>query len=52
MPTGHLAFPMREHTDLPESMMRDLVLMKLNAVGLRGVHDFRTDDLSGGQPAP
>ena len=44
----NLAFPMREHTDLPESMIRDLVLMKLDAVGLRGVHGFRTDDLSGG----
>jgi phospholipid/cholesterol/gamma-HCH transport system ATP-binding protein len=44
----NLAFPMREHTDLPESMIRDLVLMKLDAVGLRGVHDFRTEDLSGG----
>lgn len=44
----NLAFPMREHTDLSESMIRDLVLMKLNSVGLRGVHGFRTDDLSGG----
>ena len=44
----NLAFPMREHTDLSESMIRDLVMMKLHAVGLRGVHDFRTDDLSGG----
>ena len=44
----NLAFPMREHTDLSESMIRDLVLMKLHAVGLRGVHGFRTDDLSGG----
>lgn len=44
----NLAFPMREHTNLVESMIRDLVLMKLHAVGLRGAHDFRTDDLSGG----
>jgi len=44
----NLAFAMREHTNLPPSMIRDLVLMKLHAVGLRGVHDFRTDDLSGG----
>ncbi|MBI5750748.1 MAG: ABC transporter ATP-binding protein [Hydrogenophilales bacterium] len=44
----NLAFPMREHTHLSESMIRDLVLMKLHAVGLRGVHGFRTDDLSGG----
>ena len=32
----NIAFPMREHTDLPETLIRDLVLMKLNAVGLRG----------------
>ena len=32
----NVAFPLREHTDLPESMVRDIVLMKLNAVGLRG----------------
>ena len=32
----NVAFPLREHTDLPESMIRDLVLMKLNSVGLRG----------------
>ncbi|MBP6763943.1 MAG: ATP-binding cassette domain-containing protein, partial [Rubrivivax sp.] len=32
----NVAFPMREHTTLPEAMIRDLVLMKLNAVGLRG----------------
>ena len=44
----NLAFPMREHTSLSESMIRDLVLMKLHAVGLRGVHGFRTADLSGG----
>lgn len=31
----NVAFPLREHTDLPESMIRDLVLMKLQAVGLR-----------------
>ena len=34
----NVAFQMREHTDLPESMIRDLVLMKLHAVGLRGAH--------------
>ena len=44
----NLAFPIREHTTFPQSMIRDLVLMKLHAVGLRGVHDFPTDDLSGG----
>ena len=32
----NIAFPMREHTELPEELIRDLVLMKLHAVGLRG----------------
>ena len=32
----NVAFPLREHTDLPDELIRDLVLMKLNAVGLRG----------------
>ncbi len=41
-------FQMREHTDLPESMIRDLVLMKLQAVGLRGAHDLMPAQLSGG----
>lgn len=44
----NVAFPLREHTDLPESMIRDLVLMKLNAVGLRGAASLRTNELSGG----
>ncbi len=44
----NVAFPLREHTCLPESMIRDLVLMKLNAVGLRGAHDLHTAELSGG----
>jgi phospholipid/cholesterol/gamma-HCH transport system ATP-binding protein len=44
----NLAFPMREHTDLPESMIRDLVLMKLHAVGLRGAHALMPSELSGG----
>ena len=44
----NLAFPMREHTDLPESMIRQLVLMKLHAVGLRGAHRLMTGELSGG----
>src|SRR3569833_1133143 len=35
-----IAYPMREHTDLPEDVIRDLVLMKLHAVGLRGAHDL------------
>ena len=44
----NVAFPMREHTKLPESMIRDLVLMKLNAVGLRGAHKLMSTELSGG----
>ncbi|OYY74820.1 MAG: phospholipid ABC transporter ATP-binding protein MlaF [Gammaproteobacteria bacterium 28-57-27] len=44
----NVAFPLREHTRLPESMLRDLVLMKLNAVGLRGARDLQTAELSGG----
>ena len=44
----NVAFPMREHTDLPESVIRDLVLLKLNAVGLRGARDLMPSDLSGG----
>jgi len=44
----NVAFQMREHTQLPESMVRDLVLMKLNAVGLRGAQDLMPSELSGG----
>jgi phospholipid/cholesterol/gamma-HCH transport system ATP-binding protein len=44
----NVAFPMREHTDLPADMIRDLVLMKLDAVGLRGAHRLMTGELSGG----
>ena len=44
----NVAFQMREHTRLPESMIRDLVLMKLNAVGLRGAQDLMPSELSGG----
>ncbi len=44
----NVAFPVREHTDLPESMVRDLVLMKLEAVGLRGAQDLMPAELSGG----
>lgn len=44
----NVAFPMREHTDFPESMIRDLVLMKLHAVGLRGAHQLKATELSGG----
>jgi len=44
----NVAFPMREHTELPETMIRDLVLMKLEAVGLRGLHRLMPAELSGG----
>lgn len=44
----NVAFPIREHTNLPESMVRDLVLMKLQAVGLRGARDLLPSELSGG----
>lgn len=44
----NVAFPLREHTDLPEDVIRDLVLMKLNAVGLRGARDLMPSQLSGG----
>jgi phospholipid/cholesterol/gamma-HCH transport system ATP-binding protein len=44
----NVAFPLREHTRLPEKMIRDLVLMKLEAVGLRGAQRLRPAELSGG----
>jgi len=44
----NVAFPLREHTDLPFPMLRDLVLLKLNAVGLRGAALLKPADLSGG----
>ena len=44
----NVAFPLREHTDLPEEMIHDLVLLKLNAVGLRGAADLMPAELSGG----
>jgi len=44
----NLAFAMREHTDLTEAMIHDLVLMKLQAVGLRNAHGLMPRDLSGG----
>ena len=44
----NVAFPLREHTNLPESMIRDLVLLKLNAVGLRGAHQLLPSQISGG----
>ncbi len=44
----NLAFPMREHTNLPEELIHDLVLMKLHAVGLRNARDLMPSELSGG----
>ncbi len=44
----NVAFPLREHTRLPEALVRDIVLMKLNAVGLRGARDLMPSELSGG----
>ncbi len=44
----NVAFPLREHTDLAEAMIRDIVLMKLNAVGLRGAAPLRISEVSGG----
>lgn len=44
----NVAFPLREHTDLPEELIRDLVLMKLHAVGLRGAHALMPREISGG----
>lgn len=44
----NVAFPLREHTTLPEVLIRDIVLMKLNAVGLRGARDLMPSEVSGG----
>ena len=44
----NVAFPLREHTDLDETMIRDIVLMKLNAVGLRGAAGLGIAEISGG----
>jgi len=44
----NIAFPIREHHDLPEELVRAMVLMKLDAVGLRGARDMMPADLSGG----
>jgi len=44
----NVAFPLREHTDLSDPMIRDIVLMKLNAVGLRGAAPLRISEVSGG----
>ena len=44
----NVAFPLREHTDLAEALIHDLVLMKLNAVGLRGAQRLKPAEISGG----
>jgi phospholipid/cholesterol/gamma-HCH transport system ATP-binding protein len=44
----NVAFPLREHTELPEEIIRDLVLMKLQAVGLRNAHALKPAEISGG----
>ena len=44
----NIAFPMREHTKISERLINDLVLMKLNAVGLRGTANLKPSELSGG----
>jgi phospholipid/cholesterol/gamma-HCH transport system ATP-binding protein len=44
----NVAFPLREHTTVSEETLRDLVLMKLNAVGLRGARDLMPSQISGG----
>ncbi len=44
----NVAFPLREHTQLPESLIRDLVLLKLHAVGLRGAAHLMPSEISGG----
>jgi phospholipid/cholesterol/gamma-HCH transport system ATP-binding protein len=44
----NVAFPIRVHTNLPDAMVRDIVLLKLQAVGLRGARHLMTSELSGG----
>jgi phospholipid/cholesterol/gamma-HCH transport system ATP-binding protein len=44
----NVAFPLREHAELPEDLLRDLVLLKLQAVGLRGAARLMPTELSGG----
>ena len=44
----NVAFPLREHTDLPEVLIRDLVLLKLQAVGLRNAAELKPSEVSGG----
>src|ERR1700741_1759090 len=43
-----MAFPIRENFDVPEDLVKRIVLMKLHAVGLRGARDMMPNDLSGG----
>ncbi|WP_273802924.1 phospholipid ABC transporter ATP-binding protein MlaF [Providencia rettgeri] len=45
---NNVAFPLREHTNLPESLIRTTVMMKLEAVGLRGAATLMPSELSGG----
>lgn len=47
----NVAFPLREHTDLPEALIRNIVLMKLNAVGLRNARDLMPSEVSGVWPS-
>ena len=44
----NVAYALREHTELPEALIRDIVLMKLNAVGLRNARDLMPSEVSGG----
>ena len=44
----NVAFPLREHTDLSPALIRDIVLMKLDAVGLRGARELMPSEISGG----
>ena len=44
----NVAFPLREHTELPEALIRDIVLLKLHAVGLRGAAPLKISEVSGG----
>ena len=44
----NVAFPLREHSHLPQALIRDIVLMKLDAVGLRGARDLMPSEVSGG----
>ena len=44
----NVAFPLREHSQLPQALIRDIVLMKLDAVGLRGARDLMPSEVSGG----